>query len=225
MYRVLIIEDMKDTLAELHDLIDSALSGILGDALPLPQIDLAENVREARERIEMAAQENWNYDAVVLDFKLPADKGENPESDESLCLIIRQKMPDALIAHITSHPEDGEVRAHMQKIHKEQVGYSAIDISKLNITWPELLLDRMKKFLFGERIQKRLSVLFQSVDSSAINIARSRARSAGGLTHELATLAREISIFWPDLDEKTRDQVRQRYIVEQGENGVKVGML
>ncbi len=216
MFRILIVEDIKHTLEQLFDLI----------ALHFPdsQIDQAATIREALALLGTAETEGWEYDAVILDFRLPVDEGEHPDGAELLCLAIRQKMPQAFIAHITAYPNDEEVKAHMQRVHREQAGYSAIDLSKLEVIWPEKLVDQLKQFLKGQRIEAQLEALFPSALTSRAGAGRDRVRAAGGVTHQLAALTRDIVDFWPDLDEKTKEKVRQFFQVDETGKTIKVSL-
>jgi CheY-like chemotaxis protein len=214
MFRILIVEDIKNTLEQLFDLI----------ALHFPdsQIDKAATVKEALEWLAKAETEEWEYDAVILDFRLPVDKGEHPEGAEVLCLTIQQKMPQAFIAHITAHPNDKDVKEHMQRIHREQAGYSAIDLSKLEVIWPEKLLDQLKQFLMGQRIEMQLEALFPSALASRAGAGRDRVRAAGGVTHQLAALSRDIIDFWPHLSEITKEKVKMFFHVDESDKTIKV---
>jgi CheY-like chemotaxis protein len=216
MFRILIIEDIKNTLEQLYDLI----------ALDFPdsQIDKAATIREALALLATAETEEWEYDAIILDFRLPADKGEHPDGSEVLCFAIRQKMPQAFIAHITAHPDDTEVKEHMRRVHCEQAGYSAIDLSKLEVIWPEKLLDQLKQFLKGRRIEAQLEALFPSGLAARVGAGRDRVRAAGGVTHQLAALTRDITDFWTDLNEKTKEKVLQFFQIEESGKAIKVNL-
>jgi CheY-like chemotaxis protein len=216
MFRILIVEDIKNTLEQLVDLI----------ALHFPdsQIDKATTVKEVLVWLATAEAEGWEYDAVILDFRLPVDKGEYPNGSEVLCLAIRQKMPQAFIAHITAHPNDKEVKEHMQRVHREQVGFNAIDLSKLEVIWPEKLLDQLKQFLKGRRIEAQLETLFPSAMASRAGAGRDRVRAAGGVTHQLAALSRDIIDFWPDLDEKMKEKIQQFFHVDEAGKAIRVSL-
>ncbi len=216
MFRILIVEDIRRTIDEL--------SALLGEAFHDSQIDKAETVNGAKAMIETAFSARRNYDAVILDFKLPLEKGENPEDDESICRLLRQRMPAALVAHITAHPSDDAVKKHMRSVHAEQVGYTAIDHSKLNVDWPSTLLRRLKEFLYGTRIEKQMNALFGFGATRAI-AGRSRVRGNGGVTHELAALTYDIVRFWPELNDKTQKRVHEVFEVEVEGGSVKVGLL
>ncbi|NOT60210.1 MAG: response regulator transcription factor [Acidobacteria bacterium] len=215
-FRILIVEDIKNTLEQLFDLITMDF--------PDSQIDQAATVREALEWAGKAETEGWEYDAVILDFRLPLDKGEHPEGSEVLCRHIQQKMPHAFIAHITSHPNDKVVKEHMVQMHREQVGYSAIDLSKLEVIWPEKLLKKLKEFLKGQSLETRLKAVFPEALAARAGMGRDRVRAAGGITHQLAGLSRDIIDFWPDLNDKTKELIRQFFVVKEDGKSVTVSL-
>ena len=152
MFRILIVEDIKHTL----DQLESFLLETFEDS----QIDRAETVVEGRQFIERADEIGYPYHAVILDFKLPKDSGENPEDDESLCDLVRRKMPQALLAHITAYSGDRVVQEHLRKTHVEQVGQNVFALSKSDVFFPNQLAERMSAYLYGTHILGKLRALF-----------------------------------------------------------------
>lgn len=221
MFRLLIIEDMKGTLTQLELLLAETFVESL--------IDKAETVRQARALIEQAYQAQRPYHAVILDFMLPRDIGENPEADESVCELLRQKMSQALIAHITSYPEDTKVQEHLRRAHVEEFGHMAFAHSKVRARWAIELIQKLKAYLHGKRILGRTRLLFSKAGvSSNTDFAwshRSHIRAAGGATHEIADLSRDIAAHWRDLDEQAQDEIKQVFRVDEAEDIVRVGLL
>lgn len=220
MFRILIIEDMKGTLTQLEKLLAETFAESL--------IDKAETVKQARELIEQAHNSERPYHAVILDFMLPKDTGENPEADESLCKLLRQKMNQALIAHITSYPEDTKVQEHLRKAHVEEFGPVAFAHSKVSALWAIELIQKLKAYLHGTRILSRTRLLFNSPGNSNTDYAwshRSNVRAAGGLTHEIADLSRDIAVHWRDLDKQAREEIGKVFQIDDAEEVVRVGLL
>lgn len=213
MFRILIVEDITNTL--------KALNEFLLEAFPDSQIDEAETVNEGYRLIEGAYSAEFPYHAVILDFKLPKDIGENPESDESLCELIRRRMPEALIAHITAYSKDEDVENHMRKAHTEQVDQSVFALSKTDVDWPVQLVNKMKAYLFGAHILKKMESLFGAGRTSP----RSRVRGAGGLTHEIADLSCEIASRWRLLDESAKKRIETIFRVDDTSDPVRVSLL
>lgn len=220
MFRILIVEDIKNTLDQLEQL--------LLETFPDSQIDRAETVNQGRAFIEEAQAANLTYHTVILDFKLPKETGDNPEDDESLCELIRRKMPQALLAHITAYSEDQAVQDHLMKSHVEQIGHNVFALSKSDVFWPNQLVTKMSAYLYGTRILKKLRFLFSegghtiSVDDWA---GRSHVRGSGGLTHEIADLRREISAHWNDLDEPMQKEIQRVFIVDTMREPVRVSLI
>lgn len=213
MFRILLVEDNEDTLKELAD--------YLSEALHRPQIDGAMDVKQAMERIGGTNL----YDAVILDFKLPATLGENPEIDESVCKEIEAQMHSAFIAHISSFADDGKVQEHLRKIHAERVGNRVIFIPKSDETWPERLLEELKAFLFGTRIEARISNLFRDDSPPGLDGSRHHQFTpARNVTHDLAALVRDIAEHWDDLDNGLRSRARKFFRVEYKDGRVVVSL-
>lgn len=220
MFRILIVEDIESTLEQLH--------GLLAETFPGSQIDRAQTVKEGRALIEAAYHGEAPYHAVILDFKLPLDVGENPEADESLCELARRRMRYALIAHISAYTSDGEVQDHLRKVHVETVGDRAFALSKANSIWPEELLKKMKSYLYSTHILHRLQLLFGTAGAMAEADYElgARVRGADGhRTHELSDLSYQIEAHWYDLDESARQQIQEVFRVEIIDGQVRAGLL
>ncbi len=220
MFRILIIEDIKNTLDQLEQ--------FLLETFPDSQIDRAETVSQGRALIEEAQTVGLPYHTVILDFKLPKETGDNPEDDESLCELIRRKMPQALLAHITAYSEDQAVQDHLRKSHIEQIGHNVFALSKSDVFWPNQLVTTMSAYLYGSRILKKLRFLF-SESGQAISVddwaGRSHVRGSGGLTHEIADLRREISAHWHELDERVQKEIQKIFIVDTLREPVRVSLI
>jgi len=220
MFRILIIEDIKNTLDQLEQ--------FLLETFPDSQIDRADTVSRGRKLIDEAKSAELPYHAVILDFKLPKEAGDNPEDDESLCELIRRKMPRALLAHITAYSEDQAVQEHLQKSHIQQIGHNVFALSKSEVFWPDQLVRTMSAYLYGTRILQKLQFLFseggQSVQVDEW-VGRSHGRGSGGLTHEIADLRREISAHWHSLDERVQKEIKEVFIVDTSREPVRVGLI
>lgn len=220
MFRILIVEDIKNTLDQLER--------FLLETFPDSQIDRAETVTQGRAFIEEAQAVDLPYHAVILDFKLPKESGDNPEDDESLCELIRRKMPQALLAHISAYSEDQAVQEHLRKSHIEQIGHNVFALSKSDVFWPNQLVTKMSAYLYGTRILKKLRFLF-SEGGQTINVddwaGRSHVRGSGGLTHEIADLRRDISAHWHELDDRTQNVIKGVFIVDTLREPVRVSLV
>jgi len=232
MFRILIVEDIEDTLRELKELILSKFAKI-GDS-PRVEIDLAETVAEAERLIKAAWDRKRPYHAVILDFYLPKKEGlDAMEMDQSLCLLMRDLMPSTLVAHITAYPYDGPVKEHLRDIHQAQLDPRAFALSKLDVDYAGDLIRKLKAFLLGMRIEEQMEIIF-GADMELSFAARGRMvpnrnTNGGSLTHSIASLTRDIEMYWKDLDmtlnKRLRERIERTFRVEEVNKQVRVSLL
>lgn len=231
MFQILIVEDVKRTLEQLTKYIAAALKESNDE--PSAVIHTAEGVEDARQLIRAAADNNQPYHAVILDFKLPEQAGGNPELariDETLCLLIRQTMRSTLVAHITAYSNDEVVRDHLRLVHQEKVT-PALTFLKADPEYAIKLVDELRSFLYGMRIEEQIAVVFGEPRALAFAARgrsrqpeRARARSERSLTHDIAALRRDIAAHWHHLDEKRREWIRQYFRVDDNSQPVRVSL-
>jgi len=231
MFRLLIVEDVKNTLEMLKVYISDALKEPNGESSVV--IHTAEGVEEARGLIAAAADNSQPYHAVILDFKLPEQAGFNPELaeiDETLCLLIRQTMRSTLVAHITAYSNDQVVRDHLRLVHQEKVT-PALTFLKADPEYAIKLVDELRSFLYGSRIEEQIALVFGEPRALAFAARgrgrqpeRARARSERSLTHDIAALRRDIAAHWYHLDEKRREWIRQYFRVDDNSQPVRVSL-
>jgi DNA-binding NarL/FixJ family response regulator len=209
MFRILIVEDMVEDSRMLNDYV--------AEQLPEAQVEVANNVQEGRELLEGACKEGRLYDAVILDFKLPESAGEHEEINESLCVDIGLLMPDAVVVHLTAFMKDDQVQEHMKLVHAQRVDKSA-GFSKLDVTYPQQLAGCLRNYLYGARVEGKLKKLAPHADEAAplSRVRRDRASLIeGSLTHEVASLQREISAHWNDYDARLKAKIERVFRVAE----------
>jgi CheY-like chemotaxis protein len=223
MFRILIVEDISDTLEQLRM--------FFSERFPDAKVDAVETVAEGLESIKEAMESGRPYHAAVLDFKLPQDKGESPKVDESLCLEIRNRMSKALVAHITAYPDDPMVLRHLKNVGLDYRDPRAIFISKLEVDWPDQLVRKVKAYLYGTRIEKQMDELFGTDEQRAAakrgRFSRPFSGSMGGksATHELAALFRDIAAHWDDLDERSQGRIQKMFYVNTQTDPIRVSLM
>ena len=232
MFRILIVEDIRDTLKQLNLFISEALKEPDGEQNFV--IHTAEAVDDARRLILEAKGRGQPYHAVVLDFKLPKQMGHNPElpdTDESLCLLIRQQSRDTLVAHITAYRADEVVSRHVRLVHEEQLDPWALVFSKADSDYALKLVERLRAFLYGRRIEKQITYVFgEPQEARELAFAARgrdepvRAQGVRSLTHDIAALRRDIVTHWHYLDERIQELVRQYFRVDAESHPVRVSL-
>jgi CheY-like chemotaxis protein len=230
MFRILIVEDVKNTLRQLKIYISEALKE--PDGAPSVVIHTAESVEDAKRLVLEAKEREQPYHAVVLDFKLPEQMGHKPElpdrEDKSLCLLIRQKMSATLVAHITAYIADEVVRNHLRLVHQEQVNPRALVFSKAEGDYSIKLVERLRAFLYGMRIEEQMAHVFGEPQELAFaargRVERARSRGGRSLTHDIAALRRDIVAHWHYLDEQLQNQIRQFFRVDDKSRPIRVSL-
>jgi CheY-like chemotaxis protein len=209
MFRILIVEDMLNALEELQ--------GALQEVFPNALVETAATVAEGQDKIRAAAANNQSFNIAILDFKLPTDKGLNPEIDESLCQEIKSRMPETLVIHITAFHEDPAVTNHIARHHTGKNAPRAELIQK-NAYWSEKLLSEIKTYLIGQQLDS----LFERQTDAAE--ARQAIRGSGSLTHSLAALSRDITAYWYDLDDATKARIQEYFETTEDKQQVRVSL-
>lgn len=219
MFRILIVEDEPNTSEELQQIIREQID----DA----SVEIAMNVPEAIACIDRAKNSNQLFHAVVLDMMLPPKAGISPILDETICRALRRVMPYTLIAHITAFDDDQNVKDHLDSIH----GPSEIDLSFSLAKEPNkgqqkggyslLLIERLRPFLYGLRIEEQLNELFNGGGLAGYPVIRPRRDNSNhrSRTFELAALTRNISNDWKYLGEGLRTRIKDIFTVMENENG------
>jgi CheY-like chemotaxis protein len=231
MFRILIVEDIKSTLEQLTAAIYDAFEEEQedGEVRPCVRVYTAETVDDGKQIIEKAHADKRPFHAVVLDFKLPDRRGTMTEIDESLCLLLRQVMRDTLVAHITAYMDDERVQDHLRRIHQSQIDPHAFILEKTKARYVTELINKLKAFLFGRRIEEQLNMIFGEEKELSF-AARGRAirlhsRSPRSLTVDMRTLRRDIVSHWHDLDERLQEKIKQIFRVDEKSEPVRVSLL
>jgi hypothetical protein len=219
----MIVDDVGDTLRQLEAFV-SEYFALHGTAV---EIDKAMSVDEACHLLHEAFARTAPYDAVILDFNLPAQRGQSAQVDESVCSTVRALMPSTLVSHITAYHDDEVVKTHMEHTHFIDPSSRALVFSKVNHEYATRLVEHLKTYFFGKIVEERMGEIF-GASAEAPFARRRRASDAGGdgpVTHELAALLRDIESHWPDLDERVRAKVKSVFHVEQTGEQVTVRLL
>jgi len=225
MWHFLIVEDIATTREQLQK--------YLREIFPEAQVDLACTVSQAEEAILHARRP---YDCIILDFKLPKDKGLNPEEDLSICDLVRSRMPGSFIAHVSAYFDNDRLKEHI-RIHHSRPLPPHVELAK-DAGWTARLGATLKNHAI-ERGLHRLGVAtaargcasgdsegdFECCgDGAAASLAGPE--DACDLTTDVNLLCYDIEAYWPDLDEPLKERIRRWFRVEEDEDGtVRVGLI
>jgi len=209
-FRILIVEDDDDTRQQLVVLFR--------EVFPNARIDAGGTVDEGLKLIRDAVERKEPYDIAILDFKLPRNRGENPEVDESLCIEIRDSMPGTLIGHFTGFPDDSIIKSHVERTHPftDPRGFF---IDKRDENWATDLLNKTTKYLYTFRIEAQMEQLFGRAGTAATPPAEYARFSASGpgvsLTTSIASLCSDIGQCWKYLDGTARHRIAAQFSVDE----------
>jgi CheY-like chemotaxis protein len=219
VFRVLIVEDEEKTAEQLKSIISDHVEDV--------QVHTAADVPEGRRLILAAKAAHKPYHVVVLDMMLPPEVGHQAQLDVSLCEAIQHTMQHTLVAHVTAYDQDDAVRTHLDVAHESRPDLS-FRLTK-GRGFAKSLLERLRPFLYGLRIEQQLDTLFISEVATGYPAEAVMKREVGGArskTHELAALMRDISSHWEFLDEGLKTRICDIFRVTEHEgDGVTVSLF
>lgn len=218
MFHFLIVEDNEDLLDELIR--------AFAKWFPSSRIDSAVAVEDGLRLIGETNSTGASYDAAVLDFKLPRQKGLNDEIDETLCQEIKKTGYPTLVIHITGYGEDAKVLKHLEDFHQGSKLPWALVKKGGKEMWSDLER-KAKSLLHGALITQQMEALFpQATPGEARLAAYNRPSNQGrSITMELADLFREITIHWDDLDEELKCKIRETFNVDISCTPIRISLL
>jgi len=221
-FKFLIVEDELSTLKQLE--------GLIREDFPESMIDIAATAVDGREFLRCASSEGRPYDALILDFRLPQEMGDEAKVDTSLSREARRSGHPMLVAQITSYANDQVIEEHLQKTQIEQPNPNCFLVDKRMHDWSVRLVGKLRTFLYGRHILREVDELFG--DGAGFRAwGRGRNPSSGGLpggmTHRLATLCRIAEAHWNDLEVDVKQRIRDILEVDESESSTKpkVGLL
>ena len=209
--RILIVEDAEETLNQLRQFVQESIPGL--------DIVVAKTIDEALCQLASAKHMGIRFDVAVIDFMLPAAKGEQPEMDTRIRQELRTSMQDGLLVHITAYVHDTNVKEHMLKNDLgSATGPRSVLISKNHADWGNHVVTQIKRFLYGRRIRSQFYQLFgdRFDRTSSFDMKRYTTRPASrrSVTHELAKLKQAIMEHWDCLDDELQHQITEVFEVD-----------
>lgn len=218
-YRILIVDDESTTLEQAPKLLQEALEL---DSI-VAAIDRAESIENAQHLIRFAAKADQPYDLAILDFKLPAKKGGHPNVDETLCREISERMPKAVVSHITGYAADAGIITHVSRYHDgwRKRGFC---IDKRDADFGSKLVLETRRSLLSADIEARLQVLDGWGCGTATDFANRHPgpRVPGPTSNRVMGLCMDISIWWKYLTVPTRTLAKKYFDVDENLSPVRV---
>lgn len=212
MARILVVDDVLPTLQVLEHLLHKEF----GEEVV---INATRNVSDAQKLIHKAYADRRLYDAAVLDVMLPPDAIQSATVDARLCAEIRNKMPGALLVHITAFTGTDAVQSHLDEFHYGEPEPRAFPKSA---GWEGKVVNRLKSHFISKRIREQLDQLFgpmERAESERVRAGYPLPGVRGGLTHRLARLTRDIEAHWTELDGDLQREIRENFHVDPEAQG------
>ena len=202
-------------LAEDEDLFAQQLILLLRRAMPLARIERARTVSKGRKLIETAFRSGELYDLAILDFKLPANLGENPEVDEFLCRTLTHGMPSAVIGHITSFRGDKLVVEHVDRAHPPNRARGFV-LDKLDADFGTKLVNETRQALYSQAVEAGIrDLLFPERADSSPESGNRDVRTSGGSSTQHMDLMLDIIEAWPHLSEAAKSVAKRYFEVDE----------
>jgi CheY-like chemotaxis protein len=194
--RILFVDDQEDMVTTIVD----ALAGNNW------RFDTYGDVESATKAINIAHSEGWDYDAAILDFRLPRFPGDLDQPvDETLCRMVRR---GTLIWHISGFFSQAEVQEHVRTCHSADEQIAMIEKSE-GLT--EQLEDQIKQALATRRIKVSLAALWSDPNESGYSRRYRPEPAAASTTNLFGRLCGDIQRFWPDLTPAFQDELRESF--------------
>jgi CheY-like chemotaxis protein len=190
--RILIAEDMPETLADLNDLVLSLFPGA--------EVILAEDGDAAETAIRELIHRRQRLDIAILDNKMPYHGVVKGTS--FLCSQIATEMPRTLVAHVTAFEDEPGLPKHMEHMHASGVGERGLYVLKTG-NWGAKLKQGLAAFKVDEDLE---ALLREEPERAAIHSCASDL-AQGQFTKEVERL-------WRYLPESTRRRVQRYFTVE-----------
>ena len=201
-FLLLLVEDK----AELRDQLAKALKTI-----PYVKVEDYGDVQSATNRINELALAGAQFDAAVLDFKLPPNPDEHEDkADFTLCQRLR---PRVAIWHITAYRRDPEIETHIERYHS--LPHRAPRIIEKDVGFTNTLVNEVRQALPAQYIYRQLNTLLLSDRNSARAGRGLREGSGGSLTSLMANVCADISRFWHELHPQFQAELKESFIVDE----------
>ena len=197
--RILLVDDEPDIRTQ----IASALAG--NDY----QIDEFGDVQSATDAINKARSAGWEYDAAILDFRLPVtplDRGT--PVDESLCKMLTGR---SLVWHITAYLTDDEIARQIRECHSADEAPRAI---AKGVGFCAELERQVKQALASRRIKASMAMLRSGSSESGYSRRFRPDSAAVSATNLHARLCGDIKVYWKDLHPNFRDELRDLFDIQ-----------
>jgi hypothetical protein len=180
------------------------------------QYDLTAFEDEAMGYVDRAIEQEWPYDAALIDFQLPDPVTGGFRMALSVCKHIMNTMPKALVIHMTGYLDDPEIRDNVREMNLERVGPKELDFAKGSSSYD--IVKALKAHLFGSPIRRQLDELFGGWEDQPYMrrpfAGRAGSPGARGVTHRIAALTRDITTYWDDLPDDLQARIRTIFYID-----------
>jgi CheY-like chemotaxis protein len=177
------------------------------------RIDGFGDVKSATDAIANARREGWEYDAAILDFRLPTvPLDRNTPVDKSLCQMVRHR---TLVWHISAHFGEEEVELHVRTYHSADEQVARI---KKTEGFIRELERQIKQALAARRIKESMAMLQSGSNDSGYSRRMRPDSAAVSATNLHGRLCGDIKRFWHELTPAFQDELRESFEIQLDKN-------
>jgi CheY-like chemotaxis protein len=235
---ILIVEDDKVQLKMMRESLAEKHPGVI--------VDTAETVNEAVERIRSAMARGVHYVVVILDIKLPRERGGR--EDYHLDLrdeVLNSTSSDAYIFYNSAHLDDRVIQEYKRRVEAQirnnVQAPRTLFFSKVEPKEVRQLYEKVDQVMHTRRISQKLDAivpaLFSTPDFLAVGAGDMAYAPRDPFTypgtdpagtdptHQLADLERDIGAHWSYLENNLQERIRQYFVVTETDAGVDVSLV
>jgi CheY-like chemotaxis protein len=218
MTRILIVEDEANARDQLAKLLREAMTEPYIDAdgnraIGSIIVDEAGTVPDGREKFDAAVNGRLPYDAAILDYRLPDEKGILT-NDLTLCRHISRVNKATFVLHVSAYEDDAVLREHLSAKHS-RVGQATADFIDKSAGWTERVVPLLRSQIYGRQIVTQKRAIFPDRDQPR----RMLGRRQMSLTHSVGALLRDVMTYWNYLDLEVQEEIEDVMIVQKNDDG------
>lgn len=233
---ILIVEDEQDQREMMLKILSRKHPGVI--------IDSAGTVSEAVELIRSAALRGVQYVVVILDLKLPREKGQTDAffqfglRDEVLAAPLSR---DAYIFFQSAYLNDEDIQEYKRGVEAQSRNNvqspRPFFFSKTESEDRRRFYEEINQIMHTRRISQKLEGIMPALFSSPglepvvaghlVHVAPRGPFPYAGAdpTHQLADLVRDIEAHWDYLESNLKEYIRRYFVVTETPTGVDVSLL
>ena len=132
---ILIVEDEAPIRDELRRCLDRELPG--------GELSLPKRVTDACDLLTRCSAP---YNVILLDLKLPEVQGSEPEFNEALFRMIRDRVLSRVVIHTTGYPNDPQITNFiLHRAFRQASGPRSVFLPRMDDTWAKDVVEVVRQ--------------------------------------------------------------------------------